>query len=195
MEYSFLILDSLTQLKKDYKEIIEIFAEYNLFRIESFLQFKPDLAQEIYGENIEDLLQIFRHSIQSKEAYNGFFEYVESRLQDYFKYFCIHQGNIPIAQAMIQKYTETIVILHWVYVRPEFRGNHFGDILLDKIIKTAKKDGFSKMYLETIPTLTTALKLYEKFGFVYRDYYPTTYLTPERAEKMEAIFMEYDIKP
>ncbi|MCI8327917.1 MAG: GNAT family N-acetyltransferase [Lachnospiraceae bacterium] len=52
-----------------------------------------------------------------------------------------------------------------LYVRPEFRGKHIGNVLADQIISDAKEIGYSHMLLDTLPFLKSALQLYKKYGF------------------------------
>ncbi|MBI1344529.1 MAG: GNAT family N-acetyltransferase [Terrimonas sp.] len=54
-----------------------------------------------------------------------------------------------------------------MYLLPEGRGKGIGQLLIARCIETAKTFGFSKIYLETMPELKQALKVYEKFGFRY----------------------------
>lgn len=52
-----------------------------------------------------------------------------------------------------------------LYVIPEARGKHLGEILIKKIQEEAKKDGYQEMVLDTIIPLKTAIHLYKKQGF------------------------------
>ena len=54
-----------------------------------------------------------------------------------------------------------------MYLLPESRGKGIGAAIINKSIKVAKLSGFKKMYLETMPELNRAIKVYEKFGFEY----------------------------
>lgn len=54
-----------------------------------------------------------------------------------------------------------------MYLLPEARGVGLGRTLIGKCIEAAIENGFSKIYLETMPELKQALKVYEKFGFEY----------------------------
>ncbi len=58
-----------------------------------------------------------------------------------------------------------------LYVRPEFRGNHLAQILIDRILKEAKTIGYSFMLLDTLPFLQSAIYLYKKYGFYEIDCY------------------------
>lgn len=54
-----------------------------------------------------------------------------------------------------------------MYLLPESRGKKIGANIILKSMEEAKKKGFTKMYLETMPELKRAIKTYEKFGFIY----------------------------
>ena len=54
-----------------------------------------------------------------------------------------------------------------MYLLPEVRGIGLGKKLIDKCLAFAKEDGYKNVYLETMPELKNALKVYEKMGFRY----------------------------
>jgi putative acetyltransferase len=54
-----------------------------------------------------------------------------------------------------------------MYLLPEGRGKGIGRMLIEKSIDAAKKDGYSRMYLETMPELKAAIGMYEKCGFKF----------------------------
>lgn len=54
-----------------------------------------------------------------------------------------------------------------MYVGNKFRGNGYGQTLLEKCFEEARKEGYKKMYLESMPELKNALSMYEKNGFQY----------------------------
>jgi len=56
-----------------------------------------------------------------------------------------------------------------MYLSSKARGRGLGKFLIDKCIAQAIEEGYSKMYLETLPELHKAVKVYEKFGFKYLD--------------------------
>ena len=56
-----------------------------------------------------------------------------------------------------------------MYLLPEARGKGIGKLLINKCIEAAQEFGFKKMYLETLPELNKAVKVYEKSGFTYLD--------------------------
>lgn len=54
-----------------------------------------------------------------------------------------------------------------MYLKPEARGIGLGKSLISKCIEFAKDEGYKNIYIETMPELKQALKVYEKFGFKY----------------------------
>lgn len=54
-----------------------------------------------------------------------------------------------------------------MYLLPEARGIGLGKKLIDKCLAFAKDAGYKNVYLETMPELKNALKVYEKMGFRY----------------------------
>jgi len=56
-----------------------------------------------------------------------------------------------------------------MYLLPEVRGIGLGRTIIEKCLDTAREFGFKRIYLETMPELSLALKAYEKFGFTYLD--------------------------
>lgn len=53
-----------------------------------------------------------------------------------------------------------------LFVRPEFQGSGTGRALVKEIITIGQKKGYTKMRLDTVPSMTSAIALYRKFGFV-----------------------------
>jgi putative acetyltransferase len=53
-----------------------------------------------------------------------------------------------------------------MYLLPEIRGKGIGKSLLTNCIEFAKREGYTKMYLETMNELKQAVSMYEKTGFV-----------------------------
>lgn len=56
-----------------------------------------------------------------------------------------------------------------MYLLPVARGLGIGASLMNKCMATAKQMGFASMYIETLPELEKAIRVYEKFGFSYLD--------------------------
>ncbi|HNY14750.1 MAG TPA: GNAT family N-acetyltransferase [Bacteroidales bacterium] len=56
--------------------------------------------------------------------------------------------------------------LQKLYLLPEFRGKGVGRELMEKTFLSARRLGYTQLYLESLPELGRAISLYEKAGFV-----------------------------
>jgi len=56
-----------------------------------------------------------------------------------------------------------------MYLTKNVRGSGLGRMMINKCLEEARLRGFGKVYLETMPELGKAVKVYEKFGFQYLD--------------------------
>ena len=54
-----------------------------------------------------------------------------------------------------------------MYLLPEARGIGLGKRIIEECLDFAKQNGYSQVYIESMPELENALKVYEKFGFKY----------------------------
>jgi len=54
-----------------------------------------------------------------------------------------------------------------MWLLPEARGLGLGRSMVEKCLQQAKELGYNKVYLESMPELKQALRVYEKFGFEY----------------------------
>jgi putative acetyltransferase len=54
-----------------------------------------------------------------------------------------------------------------MYLKPEVRHMGLGAKIISSCITFAKENDFKKVYLESMPELTRAISVYEKFGFKY----------------------------
>lgn len=52
-----------------------------------------------------------------------------------------------------------------MYLLPEARGLGLGRSLMDAILALVPRSGYTRIYLETMPSMQDAIKLYEGFGF------------------------------
>ena len=59
-----------------------------------------------------------------------------------------------------------------MYIRPKFRGEKLGNLLIEAVIDVSKGNGFSKLYLDTAHFMSSAISLYKKHGFKETTSYP-----------------------
>lgn len=67
--------------------------------------------------------------------------------------------------APLENEAASICELQKMYFLPETRGLGIGSAMMTKCLETAKDFGFEQCYLETMPFMLDAQKLYKKVGF------------------------------
>lgn len=97
------------------------------------------------------------------------FEYYNT---DRYAYFVVQEedrviGGAGIAQ--LDNYDGNVCELQKMYFLPEARGRGIGSRMMEICLKTAEDFGYDLCYLETMPYMKAAQKLYQKTGFGYID--------------------------
>ncbi|KRP28358.1 MAG: acetyltransferase [Cryomorphaceae bacterium BACL22 MAG-120619-bin32] len=78
-----------------------------------------------------------------------------------------HQNNIlgGAGIAKLDNFEGNVCELQKMYFLPEARGKGLGSKLINICLEKAKEFGFKRCYLETLPYMNGAVKLYKKNGF------------------------------
>jgi putative acetyltransferase len=87
-------------------------------------------------------------------------------------YFVVEENDKIIGccgVAQLDNYDGNVCELQKMYFIEEARGKGIGTQMINTCISKAKEFGFEKMYLETMPYMEVAQKLYAKSGFKYLD--------------------------
>ena len=85
-------------------------------------------------------------------------------------YFVVEENNKIIGGAGVSQLDnsdENICELQKMYFLKEARGKGIGYEMILKCLEKAKEFGYEKCYLETLPNMLAAQKLYQKVGFQY----------------------------
>ncbi|HQF48007.1 GNAT family N-acetyltransferase [Flavobacterium alvei] len=100
--------------------------------------------------------------------------YLDLMFEEYSKpksaYFVVEsEGKIVggAGVAPLENETEAICELQKMYFLPETRGLGIGSQMMEICLQAAKDFGFKKCYLETMPFMHDAQKLYKKVGFEF----------------------------
>lgn len=102
-----------------------------------------------------------------------YFDETTDRLSQLFTlpgsiYYVAEQNGIVLGGAGIyptDALPKTTCELVKMYLQSNARGTGLGKQLMDACINFAASNGYSQIYLETMPELNRAIKLYEKTGF------------------------------
>ena len=126
-------------------EISTLFSEYTNMLIEGDSSFQKYLDIQHFDEELTHL--------ESK------YGMPEGRL--YLAYF----DNDLAGCIGLRKINDKNCEMKRLYVRPQFRGRHIGNRLIQQIIEDAGTIGYSYILLDTLPFLESAIHMYKKYGF------------------------------
>lgn len=88
----------------------------------------------------------------------------------------VYANSIPVACVGIRFFDEGVGELKRMYIQPAFRGKGIGKNLVDRSLSLAMQLGYTQVLLDTLDTMTPAIRCYEAAGFQRIDAY---YFNPE----------------
>ena len=78
--------------------------------------------------------------------------------------------GVPAGTIALRPLSGTACEVKRLYVRPEFRRRGIGRRLMEWIIGRARKLGYRTVHCDTLPTLTGAIEMYRKLGFLLMEH-------------------------
>lgn len=137
----------------DYKmNMAELYTEYNALLLRTDPEFESCLAMQNFDREIDEL------EIKFAPPRNTLI--------------IAHDEDGRAAGCVgIKKFSDNICELKRLYVRPEYRNCGLGQVFTEMMIEKAREIGYSKIYLDTMPGLEAALRLYKRLGFYEIDKY------------------------
>ena len=124
-----------------------------------------DYIEEVKGLIIEYLQRLGRDLS---------FQNVDEELSDPAKKYTAPEGELLVAvndndevigMVAYHRHNDERCEMKRLYVKPETRGQHVGDVLVSEIVSHARDAGYKEMVLDTIVPLKAAISLYKKNGF------------------------------
>jgi putative acetyltransferase len=93
--------------------------------------------------------------------------------------FLLKEEDVIIGTAGLFKNNDAEFELIKMFVSPKYRGKKFGDLLLLHCISKAREIRASKIILYSNSMLQTAIRLYEKYGFIHVDVTGAPFVTAD----------------
>jgi GNAT superfamily N-acetyltransferase len=149
--------------------------------------------QEIEIPVVQELFREYARELELDLSYQGFEAELSSLPGEYASprgalFLAISAAGMPVGCIAMRSLTEAgSCELKRMYVRASSRRRGIGHALAKAAIRAAERAGYFRMYLDTLPTLTPALALYERLGFTRTAAY---YDTPI----IDTIFMRKDLQ-
>lgn len=115
------------------------------------------------------LLQEYQEELGVDLGFQGFADELETLPGEYAS----PRGRLLLARdhdavagcVAMRPLTSEICEMKRLYVRPRFRAGGVGRQLAECVIAEARSAGYRRMYLDTLPTMEGAQRMYERLGF------------------------------
>lgn len=120
------------------------------------------------ASGMDDVRAIFREYAASLGVDLSFqdFEHELEALPDYYAAIFMAREHGHLAGCVaLRDLGDGICEMKRLYVRPAFRGRDLGRTLANHVIAEARARGYKTMRLDTLPSMRTAMSLYESLGF------------------------------
>jgi putative acetyltransferase len=90
---------------------------------------------------------------------------VEKLLREAVAFFVMRHGGMPAGCGGVQFFGADYGEIKRMYVRPRFRGQGLGRLMLKHLAAHVRRHGVARLRLETGIYQSEAIRLYERFGF------------------------------
>lgn len=125
------------------------------------------------GDKLDIIRNLFREYEKELDE-NICFQSFETELNDPLKKYGPPSGDLVLAYwnnepagcvALTRMKEDGACEMKRLYVKPSFRKNKIGVMLVEKLLISAKEKGYTTMRLDTLQKLESAIRLYKNFGF------------------------------
>lgn len=115
---------------------------------------------------IRELITEYAQSLGVDLSFQDF-DHELATLDEFYERILVARKDAQAAGCVaLRRIDEATCEMKRLYVRPAFRGHNLGRQLAECIINDARQRGYKRMRLDTLPTMHTAIPLYQALGFV-----------------------------
>ena len=148
------------------------------------------IVEAVVGRNLQEVRKLFEEYAASLEISLDFQDFSDELAKLPGSYappkvcllIALWQGQAAGCVAL-QKIQDDICEMKRLYIRPPFQGLKIGRALVEAVIRKAREVGYTRMRLDTLPSMERARTLYAKLGF--REIEPYRYNPIEGTAFME----------
>ena len=114
---------------------------------------------------VRELLREYAAGIGVDLSFQDFEKELESLATFYDRILVARSGDDVAGCVALRHISDITCEMKRLFVRPAFRGSGTGRALAVGIIEEARRRGYTRMRLDTLPTMSEAYALYESLGF------------------------------
>ena len=115
---------------------------------------------------VRELFLEYAQNIGVDLGFQDFQREVASLPGDYDPILVAHWNSEPAGCVAMHPMERKSCEMKRLFVRAQYRGHAIGRALAERIIAEARSRGYERMRLDTLPTMTEAIPLYQSLGFV-----------------------------
>ena len=134
---------------------------------DSFAIAPAHLANDI--ETVRELFREYERAIGVDLCFQNFAQELANLPGDYAppdgRLYVAQRGDGVAGCIALRKFSDGVCEMKRLYVRPAFRGFGLGKRLALQVIEDARRIGYQRMVLDTLPSMTDAIAMYRRLGF------------------------------
>jgi ribosomal protein S18 acetylase RimI-like enzyme len=120
-------------------------------------------------EEVRSLFQDYQASLGVDLCFQNFAQELADLPGDYAaptgRLLLVRIDGAAAGCAALHRWDGPIAEMKRLFVRPAYRGHSLGKTLTRAVVAAARELGFTRLRLDTLPTMTSAIRLYQQLGF------------------------------
>jgi len=188
-----ILITSFQDLLQHEKDYAQLRGEYYIWNVTSRYEFNPEVftknlqRRELTLDDLLDMYERMKNHGRLSEARKQKLKHDFDRGQTLFLLF---EGDRLVSCARLTRKNTHVAEIHSVYTKPQYRGKGYAKTVLNRLLLQAKREGYLELWLDTMPFMKSAIKLYQSLGFSQTEYLEMGYPSRVHATETGVIFMK-----